>query len=1005
MAAPPKVLELVERFERNKREYLNASYNETQVRREFVDPLFEALGWDVDNKSGKAEAYKDVIHEDALKIGATTKAPDYSFRIGGTRKFFLETKKPSVSVERDVAPAYQVRRYSWNADLPLAILTDFEEFAVYDCNVKPNPNDAASVARVMLIKYTDYAAKWDEIASVFSKAAIEQGSFDKFAEGVKGKRGTSEVGDEFLKEIESWREELAKNIALKNIRLSIPEMNFAVQKTIDRILFLRICEDRGIEPYGQLQELASKGEVYKRLKELFEAADEKYNSGLFHFREERGRKSSPDELTTAIQIDDKPLQDIIKRLYYPKCPYEFSVLGVDILGNVYEQFLGKVIRLTPAHRAVVEEKPEVKKAGGVYYTPKYIVDYIVENTVGKLVEGKTPKQVSELKVLDPACGSGSFLIGAYTKLLDYHRDWYVANKPEKFKDEVYQGKGGQWYLTTKEKKRILLNNIHGVDIDSQAVEVTKLNLLLKVLENENQDTLLAQKKLVRERALPDLDNNIKCGNSLIGPEFYAGQTRLTAEEQQKVNVFDWEKEFPFKFDAVIGNPPYIRIQAMKEWAPIEVEFYKEEYASASKGNYDIYVVFIEKGLSLLSVGGRLGFICPHKFFNAQYGEPLRKLIADGQNLSEIVHFSDQQVFEKATTYTCLLFLTKDNKARKFSFAKVGDLDAWRAFKKVEEGKLDLKTVTQSEWNFVTGKSAELFEKLSKIPTKLIGVAARIYQGPITSADTVFLFKDFKGECKGVTEVRSVELGKPILIESAILKRVVRSGSIGRYYAKPTALVLFPYEVNNGQARLFTQKEMQENFPLAWAYLNQNRELLSSREKGKFRDTGWYRFGRTQNLAMWENPKIMIPYMITNLAAYPDYVDNLYFINVTTGGYGITTRDGAESLKYLCALLNSRLLDFYLKRVATTFHGGYFAANKQYIEQLPIIQASEQQRSLIESRVSQIVDLHKRIANTKTPDEKTTLQRQIDAVDKQIDKLVYELYGLTEEEIKIVEATQ
>jgi type I restriction-modification system DNA methylase subunit len=333
----------------------------------------------------------------------------------------------------------------------------------------------------------------------------------------------------------------------------------------------------------------------------------------------------------------------------------------------------------------------VKKAGGVYYTPAYIVDYIVKNTVGKLCDSKSPRQIEKLKILDPACGSGSFLIGAYTYLLNYHQEWYVKDGPQKHTKKVYQGSGGQWYLTTQEKKRILLNNICGVDIDSQAVEVTKLSLLLKVLEGESEETIGKTLKLFRERALPDLGNNIKCGNSLIGPDFYVNQqmSLLDEEERYRINVFDWKSEFPEimkvgGFDAVIGNPPYVRIQALKEWAPIEVEHYKTAFKSASKGNYDIYVVFVERGLSLLNKGGRLAFILPHKFFNAQYGEPLRELIARGKHLAEVVHFGDQQVFAGATTYTCLLFLDKGG-ANPCRFVKVEDVSAWCSSGKGSEG--------------------------------------------------------------------------------------------------------------------------------------------------------------------------------------------------------------------------------------------------------------------------------------------------------------------------------
>jgi len=414
---------LVERFARNLDVYKRGDYKEAHVRVEFIDPFFEILGWDVRNVQGYAEQYKDVIHEDAIKVSGATRAPDYCFRIGGVRKFFLEAKKPSISVKGDVGPAYQLRRYAWSAKLPLSILTDFEEFAVYDCRQRPKPDDKAGVGRVMYLTFDQYLDRFDDIHSVFAKESVLKGSFDRYVQDAKRKRGTGEVDAEFLKEIEGWREVLARNIALRNPALSVYELNFAVQRTIDRIIFLRMCEDRGIEDYARLLALTSAPHIYARLGDLYRQADEKYNAGLFDFR--------ADTLTKTLSIDDKVLKPILSGLYYPQSPYEFSVLPAEILGQVYEQFLGKVIRLTPAHRAKVEEKPEVKRAGGVYYTPTYIVDYIVQQTVGKLIEGKTPRQINKLRVLDPACGSGSFLLGAYQCLLDYHRQWYEAHDPVK----------------------------------------------------------------------------------------------------------------------------------------------------------------------------------------------------------------------------------------------------------------------------------------------------------------------------------------------------------------------------------------------------------------------------------------------------------------------------------------------------------------------------------------------------------------------------------------------
>jgi len=368
MTAPREIVDLVDRFDRNRDQYTSGDYNEAQLRQEFLNPFFATLGWDVENRQGFAEPYKEVIHEDAVKIGTATKAPDYSFRIRGMRKFFVEAKNPSVNLKEDISPAYQLRRYAWSAKLPLSILTDFDEFAVYDCRAKPLKTDKASTGRIQYLTYKDYVEQWELIASVFSKEGVLKGSFDKYAETAKGKKGTAEVDDAFLKEIESWRQLLAKNFALRNLKLSQRELNVAVQRTIDRLIFLRICEDRGIETYGRLLSLVNGERAYRRLCEYFYRADEKYNSGLFHFEREKGRPEEPDELTPNLHLDDKPLKEILGNLYYPDCPYEFSVLPADILGQVYEQFLGKVIRLTQGHQAKVEDKPEVKKAGGVYTT-------------------------------------------------------------------------------------------------------------------------------------------------------------------------------------------------------------------------------------------------------------------------------------------------------------------------------------------------------------------------------------------------------------------------------------------------------------------------------------------------------------------------------------------------------------------------------------------------------------------------------------------------------------
>ena len=387
-----EVVKLVQTFKDNIAQYKLSTYKEAQVRKEFIDKLFKLLDWDIDNTAGNSEQFKEVVNEDAIKIEGNTKAPDYAFRIGGQRIFFVEAKKPSVQLKDNQESAYQLRRYAWNVGIPISILTDFEEFVVYDCRVKPNDKDNPNVARIMVINYKDYLENFDKIWDIFSKEAVLKGSFDRFITSEKGMKGTSEVDNEFLKEIEKWRDSLAKNLALRNTNLNISELNYSVQKIIDRILFLIICEYKNIEKYETLNDIVKKEDIYKNLMPYFKEADDRYNSGIFDF--------SKDSLTPALLIDDKILKEIIINLYYPKSPYDFSVLPIEILGKVYEKFLGKTIRLTSSHQAKVEEKPEVRKAGGVYYTPEFVVNYIVKNTIGTLIEGKTPKQIENIKILE-----------------------------------------------------------------------------------------------------------------------------------------------------------------------------------------------------------------------------------------------------------------------------------------------------------------------------------------------------------------------------------------------------------------------------------------------------------------------------------------------------------------------------------------------------------------------------------------------------------------------------
>jgi len=954
----------------------------------------------VRNVQGYAEQYKDVIHEDAIKVGGATRAPDYCFRVGGVRKFFLEAKKPSVWVKGHVGPAYQLRRYAWSAKLPLSILTDFEEFAAYDCLQRPRLDDKPGVGRIIYLTFDQYPERFDDIYGVFGKVPVLQGSFDRYAQDTRRKHGTSEVDAEFLKEIEGWRDALARNVALRNPALSVHELNYAVQRTIDRIIFLRMCEDRGVEDYGRLLALTGGPSIYARLGELYRQADEKYDSDLFDFQ--------ADALSRSLTVDDKVLKPILAGLYYPQSPYEFSVLPTEILGQVYEQFLGKVIRLTAGHRAVVEEKPEVKKAGGVYYTPAYIVDYIVKQTVGRLVEGKTPRQISGLRILDAACGSGSFLLGAYQYLLDYHLRWYGVHDPARYaqgkQPAVYQGPHGEWRLTTAEKKRILLNNVYGVDIDRQAVEVTKLSLLLKVLEGENQETLGQQLALWRERALPDLASNVKCGNSLIGPDYFEGQLLPDEEEMRRVNPFDWEAEFPEVmqaggFDVVIGNPPYVDVKLLGD----DIKQILSKHFSSATRRFDLYIPFVEQGLKLLRSSGLLGYIIPSMFARRPYGRDLRNIIAKLGTIEGIVDFGANQVFNRAMNYVGVFIIGKSPQQSDVPVIRCdrtgldqSDLQKCLTGGEIEGIKRFLSPAetfrTSDEWYLFSKDECEIQRAFRSYPD-FGSILLHASEGIHSGKDEVFFVSR--------ETVRNLELETPPVYPLAKGKDVhryepVTKDSLGH-------CVIYPYDLSSGN--VYDEAAIQDLAPNTWTYLKQSRGSLKGREYFDRSNKLWYELWCPREPRLYTSPKIVGP----EIAARGEFTLCQEELFVNNKLKVLILRDGIyEQLEYLLGLLNSSLLVYLHRSIAPPKGGGFFEVKTGVICRLPVRRinfddpAEVARHDQMVALVERMLELHRKLAAATIPTDKTLYQRQIEATDRQIDALVYELYGLTEEEIAVVE---
>ncbi|RLD60881.1 MAG: adenine methyltransferase, partial [Bacteroidetes bacterium] len=662
------VKDLVNKYQSNRRTYLKADYNETQLRADFLDPFFELLGWDIKNSEGKPTNEREVLLEEGLKADATanTKKPDYTFRLFSERKFFLEAKKPNIKIEKDNEPAKQVRRYGFTAKLKISVLSNFEYLAIYDCSQKVEKDDTVTKSRINIYHYTEYESAFAEIKKQLSHQVVYNGEFDETWKDIEEQLKLSSVDSLFLSQINDWRIILGKEIYSHKSDVSIEELNDIVQSYVNSIIFLRVCEDRNLEAYKTLLNFANKNDFNSLIKK-FKEADKKYNAGLFNH-----------PLTKEIiSNNSSAFWNIIEHLYFPESSYSFLVFSSDILGNIYEIFLGEQLTIEEG-TILIKKKPE-NIDRDIVTTPTFIIQDILRQTVVKHCEGKTDKEILNSSFSDIACGSGAFLLETYQLLQDTLVDYYLENDTKK----LIQTSIATFKLPFEIKKTILENCIYGIDKDYNAVEACKFGLLLKLLENEDNSTISTP-------ALSDL-KNIHFGNSLI-------DSSITLKKNQGyINPFDFGKT---KFDVIVGNPPYMATEHMKQFTPLELPLYKKHYSSAYK-QFDKYFLFIEKGLDLLKPKGYFGYIVPSKFTKVGAGKKLRELLVSNKSVKQIISFGANQIFYDKTTYTCLLILKKD-KQKELNYLEVDSLKNWK-IRKINNEHFDsikFDELEKNEWILV-----------------------------------------------------------------------------------------------------------------------------------------------------------------------------------------------------------------------------------------------------------------------------------------------------------------
>ena len=984
---------LVDQFDADFGDNKNPNMKEAQLEDKYIKPLFSFLNWNIHNEGidkGREEFRVQTSH----KINEITKEPDYELWLpdkNGLRMkriLFMEAKDPRYDLSKEIKCIRQAYQYAHSSlslsdhssnRTNLAILTDFEEFRLFDCS-NPYPltkNEAAlfnkQIVRNFDLYYSDYVTEFNIIWDIFERNNVYHGSLEEFRIKDEDLRKNRKAPDlHFLDDLKKWRLQFAGSMLKTNNDVSTDFLTSASQLLLNRIIFLKMLSDREIEKdylsriLDKLSEGSANVSIYDSCRDIFNNLEKKYNGEIFKRRKEFDH----------VKIENKVIEQVIKSLRPEKSVYTFSAMPVEIIGRAYEQFLGEVI-VRKKHGLASEQKPDVQKAGGVYYTPRYIVDYIVENTVDeKLKDCQSPEDVQKIKILDPACGSGSFLISAYDHLLEWHINYYkyeldkmhkrgssVSEIKKKFRHKIkyYPASSNNLNnryivrLTSKLKKEILKNNIFGVDIDFNAVEIAKFSLNMKALANSTREELYEDVDLFNEKILPSLDSNIKCGNSLIGLDFYENHQENSIEKISSVNAFDWNAEFPEimrngGFSAVIGNPPYLSMEDMEQ-------IHRDYYYGKNIGNINryktamhksnLYSIFLERAITLASKDSLIGFITPYSWLSNSSFVNLREIFVTETTI-KTMHFFPVGVFQDAGIATGIIILNK--RLPKNAIASVFDL---RSFP-VDElaNSLSVNSIEKRIPIDVFKKSSDYIFNISW-DEKETSIFEKIEQFPINLGKLV-----------------NIDRG----CDTANNKKYTGYDNI---YNRNSKRLL--------SGRCFTR------FSHNWdgLYLYYEPERMKA-------DKATARPGKPERFE--QNEKLIVYRFLNKRKGFICVYDNEQFYCLGSCYVLSPIVSATISMRYLAGILNSRLIAFYNGKI---FNGVKVTRTEMLRIPIPIDSKEEENISRV---VENLLVLKAKLQEATLEIQRTQIQRNINHTEKKMNELVYEIYGLNQGEIAMVEGS-
>lgn len=1008
-----KLTELITEYNKFK-EQGKLDLTSEETIRTWLNELLAIFDWDVrDTSQILQEKVLSKAEKEKLKeIGSQNTRPDYTFKVARQKLTFLDAKDISVKILDDAEAAFQIKSYGWSILAPCAFISNFEEFAVYDCTYTPERGQIANLGR-LYFTLDDYIEKFEILEAHLLKENIYKGKLGEiYSASFQGNRYVEKTTPDFkfAQQLSDFRIALATDILNNNadyIRNNSVNLSYIVQIIINRILFIRVCEARKIEEDGLLLSFKEKG-FWNEFK----------NSSYFNFFEHYdGPLFDRINAIHEIEISNEVFDQLLQVIYYPS-PYRFDVIPTKVLSDIYEIFLSKKL-LIENNEVKDEIKSEYLKTKGAVSTPQYIVQEIVRRTIPKqklLEEGI--EALFNKKILDIACGSGVFAIEVYDYIEEIFRElFFISNHPDFQK--YFVATNNDVIVNVLGKKAIMDNCIFGIDIDPEAVEVAKMSLSLKIIDTSEYLESYNEIGLFGNKILNGVGSNIRCGNSLVESDILEKFPALEHNEDEflNTNIFDWESEQGFSkvfeekggFDYIVGNPPYVEVKHYNIDLPYMHLYIKTRFPSSKNGKVDLAIPFIERGIELLNPTGRLGYIVQKRFFKTEYGKKIREIITSSNYLSSVIDFETTSIFKDRITYVAVLLLDKSS-SDSFSF-KLYDGTPETLPSQLRETEtpdispeqysiIPASAVSANPWSFDDNQLIEIKTRL--LENGSLGDYAKVRVGVQVLWDRAYHIRPISVE-NGIIRGKS-HIEEDFEIEFEACRPLICNENFYPYRKdNADVFVIFPYDVTDGIVTEIKFSDFRERFPLASEYLQRNKatieatvETLPKKFSEKYDDNNWHLFTRVQNHGA-TYPKILVPMTALDTFATVTFSNRTYCDNANVFFIDIPQKD-ENSLYALSAVINSTVYSVLARSIANPQSNGYFKFNKQFLEPVPFPVSNFRENEQLKSDLAVVakrIDKLQTNYKSSSPTQQRSIARLLATQWNALDELCYQLYGLTD----------